>query len=153
MSLETIDLSSGITVLETRPKPRVKSIEDAEVVIAAGRGIKTQANLEMLEKLAERLGGMLGCTRPLTEMGWVDPRRQIGLSGRTVKPKLIITCGVSGAIQFAAGMNGAENIIAINCDPNAPIFNVAHQAIIGDVTEIIPNLLQKIDLQGTAAIA
>jgi electron transfer flavoprotein alpha subunit len=152
MPLDNVDLSSAVTVLETRPKAKVKSIEDAEVIIAAGRGIKNQDNLKMLEQLAERLGGMLACTRPLIEMGWVDPRRQIGLSGRTVKPKLIITCGISGAIQFVAGMNGAENIISINNDPNAAIFNVAHQAIIGDVTEIIPRLLEQID-SGKSALA
>ena len=80
----------------------------------------------------------------MVETGWIDPKRQIGLSGRTVKPKLIITCAVSGAVQFAAGMNGSELIVAINSDPEAPIFNIAHVGIVGDVYEIVPRLIEKI---------
>jgi electron transfer flavoprotein alpha subunit len=87
---------------------------------------------------------MVGGTRPVIEAGWLEPRRQIGLSGRTVKPKLLIACGVSGSIQFVAGMSGAEQIMAINIDPHAPIFKVAHTALVGDVCEIIPSLLNTI---------
>jgi len=100
---------------------------------------------EALERLAADLGGMVGGTRPVIEAGWLEPRRQIGLSGRTVKPKLLITCGVSGSIQFVAGMSGADQIMAINIDPQAPIFKVAHTALVGDVCEIIPALLHKIE--------
>ena len=81
------------------------------------------------------------------EAGWTDPKQQIGLSGRTVKPKLLIACGVSGAIQFVAGMNGAEHIIAINTDPQAPIFKVAHVGITGDLYQIVPGLIEKIKKQ------
>jgi len=94
--------------------------------------------------LAEALGGDYACTRPLIEAGWMDLRRQIGLSGRTVRPKLIITCGVSGAIQFVAGMEHSEEIFAINADPKASIFKVANYAIVGDLYEIIPQLLAQI---------
>ncbi len=99
----------------------------------------------MAEKLADLLGAQIGGTRPTIEAGWIDPRKQIGLSGRTVKPKLIITCGVSGAVQFVAGMKGSDYIIAINQDENAPIFDVAHLALIGDIYEIIPMLIEKIE--------
>ncbi len=83
----------------------------------------------------------MASTRPLIEAGWIDPRRQIGLSGRTVKPKLLITCGVSGSIQFVSGMKNAECIIAINTNADAPICKIAHIALIGDLYEIIPRML------------
>lgn len=98
----------------------------------------------MLNELADALGAQIAGTRPTIECGWVDPKKQIGLSGRTVKPKLIITCGVSGAVQFVAGMKGSDYIIAINQDEKAPIFDVAHLGIIGDIYEIIPKLTEKI---------
>lgn len=138
-------LTSGITVLGVKEKEKEVSIEDAEVVIVAGRGIKKKDDLVMLYKLAELLGAHVASTRPLIEAGWTDPRKQIGLSGRTVKPRLIITCGVSGAIQFVAGMNNSECIIAINQDENAPIFKIAHYALVGDIYEIIPKLIEKIE--------
>ncbi|MDD3807764.1 MAG: electron transfer flavoprotein subunit alpha/FixB family protein [Candidatus Marinimicrobia bacterium] len=141
-------LKSRIRVLEVRKKEKVKSIEDAEVIVVAGRGVKKEADLSMIRSLADRLGGMMASTRPLIEAGWTDPRLQIGLSGRTVKPKLIITCGVSGSVQFVAGMNNSETIIAINTDPKAPIFDVAHYAIIGDIYKIIPALLKNIPQKG-----
>ena len=97
------------------------------------------------EKLAELIGGQVAGTRPTIEAGWIDPRKQIGLSGRTVKPKLIITCGVSGAVQFVAGMKSSDYIIAINQDENASIFDVAHLSLIGDIYEIIPKLIEKIE--------
>ena len=97
----------------------------------------------MLEELAALLGGQLACTRPLAEAGWLDAKRQVGLSGRTVRPRLIVTCGVSGAIQFVAGMDHAETIVAINADEKAPIFKVAHRALVGDLYEILPRLLEQ----------
>lgn len=138
-------LTSNIKVLNVHNKEKVKSIEDAEVIIVAGRAIKKPEDLHMIESLAEKLGGMVATTRPLIEAGWADPRKQIGLSGRTVKPKLIITCGVSGSIQFRAGMTNSDMIIAINKDKSAPIFSVAHYALIGDIYEIIPALLEKLN--------
>ena len=95
----------------------------------------------VLRELADALGGELACTRPLVEAGWLDAKHQIGLSGRTVRPKLIITCGVSGAIQFVAGMNHSDTIFAINTDPKASIFKAANYAVIGDLYEIVPQLL------------
>ena len=119
-------------------------IEDAEVIIAGGRGLKKPEDLAMLQELAELLNGRVASSRALVEAGWTEPKQQIGLSGRTVKPKLLITCGISGAIQFVAGMSGSEQIIAINTDPNAPIFKVAHVAITGDLYQIIPQLIEGI---------
>jgi hypothetical protein len=95
------------------------------------------------------LGGVVAVTRPLVEAGLADSKLQIGLSGRTVAPKLIITLGVSGAVQFVAGMSGSETIIAINSDPNASIFDVAHYGMVGDVFKIVPELIKKIKTGGS----
>ncbi len=143
-SLTPEQLASGIEFLSLRRKQNERGIEDADVIIVAGRGLKKQEDLAMVEELASLLGGQVGSTRAVIEAGWLDPKRQIGLSGRTVKPKLIITCGVSGAVQFAAGMNGSELIVAINSDPHASIFNIAHIGIVGDLYKIIPGLIERI---------
>lgn len=136
-------LRTGTRVLEVTQKPAVMDISEADVIVACGRGFRTQGDLAMAEELAGLLGGQLACTRPLIEAGWMDPRRQIGLSGRTVKPRLIITLGISGSVQFAAGMKGADRIIAINTDPAASIFDIAHVGIVGDLYEILPRLLEQ----------
>ncbi len=145
MPIDPQKLNSDIKVLSTQPKQVVENIEDADVIVAAGRGIKKEQDMRMIYTLAERLGGQVASTRPLIEVGWVEPRRQIGLSGRTVSPKLLITCGISGSVQFTAGMGGADLVIAINNDPNAQIFKIAHIGLVGDLYEIIPLLLEKID--------
>jgi electron transfer flavoprotein alpha subunit len=137
-------LNSDIEVIGIRKKTKETSIEDAEAIIVAGRGIKKREDMEMLFKLAESLNAQIAGTRSLIETGWLDPKKQIGLSGRTVKPQLIITCGVSGAIQFVAGMNSSDYIIAINSDKNAPIFKHAHLGIVGDIYEILPKINEKI---------
>lgn len=142
-------LKSDINVLEINNKTKEVGIEDAEVIIVGSRAIKKKEDMEMLYKLADLLGGQVAGTRPLVESGWIDAKKQIGLSGRTVKPKLIITCGVSGAIQFVAGMNGSECIISINKDEKAPIFDTAHYAIVGDVYDVIPRLIKDLELEKT----
>lgn len=144
-NLDKEKLSSNIEVLDIKSKTKEVGLEDAEIIVVASRAIKKQEDMEMIYKLADKLGAQVGGTRPMVESGWLDPRKQIGLSGRTVKPKLIITCGVSGAVQFVAGMSGSDYIIAINQDEKAPIFDVAHMALIGDIYEIIPKLIEKID--------
>ncbi|MBQ9770496.1 MAG: electron transfer flavoprotein subunit alpha/FixB family protein [Lentisphaeria bacterium] len=143
-SLAPEKLRSGIEITKTEWKSLEKGIEEAEVLVVAGRGVKKAEDIAMLQELASLLGGKVASTRAVVEAGWVDARCQIGLSGRTVKPKLLITCGVSGAIQFVAGMNSSEKIIAINTDENAPIFNVAHIGIKGDLYKIVPELIRQI---------
>lgn len=137
-------LNSAIRVLKINEKEVEENISDAEVIVVAGRGVKKEKDLEMINELAKALGAQVACTRPLIEAGWGDPRKQIGLSGRTVRPKLIITCGVSGSVQFKAGMSNSEVIIAIDEDPKAAIFDVAHYGIVGNIYEVIPSLLEKI---------
>ncbi|WP_147590142.1 electron transfer flavoprotein subunit alpha/FixB family protein [Clostridium polynesiense] len=138
------DLTSGINILEVSKKHKEIGITEADVLVAIGRGIKNQKDIKMAEELAEALGAQLAVTRPLTEMGWADASRQIGVSGKIVKPKLIITLGISGAIQFTIGMNKADYIIAVNTDEKAPIFKVAHYGIIGDIYEVVPHLIKLI---------
>ena len=137
-------LISLIEVLERRRKDAEKGIENEEVLVVCGRGVKKPEDIAMLEELAKLLGGKVASTRAVVEQGWLDAKKQIGLSGRTVKPKLIITCGVSGAIQFVAGMNGSETIVAINTDPKASIFKVAHIGIVGDLYKVLPELIAQI---------
>ena len=147
MVMEEEKYQSAVEIRETIQKPKEIDISDAEIIVAAGRGVKSKADLELLEKLAEKLGAQMACTRPLIEAGWFDARRQIGLSGRTVKPKLIITAGISGSVQFVAGMKGADCIVAINSDENAGIFDVAHYGVVGDLYEGIPRLLSYIEAE------
>ncbi|MBM6860443.1 electron transfer flavoprotein subunit alpha [Clostridium saudiense] len=137
-------LKSNIRVLDVHTKSKEKEISEADVLVVAGRGVKSEKDLEMIKELCELLGGELAATRPLIEAGWVDAKRQVGLSGRTVRPKLIITCGVSGAVQFTAGMNNSDYIFAINTDEKASIFEVAHYGVVGDIYEIVPALIEKI---------
>ena len=135
---------SAIHVLSTQEKPKDVDISEAEVIVAIGRGASGEAMRSLAEELAGLLGGVIACTRPLVESNVYDAKHQIGLSGRTVKPKLIITLGISGAVQFAAGMKSSDCIVAINSDPAAPIFDVAHYCIVADVNEIVPKLIAKI---------
>lgn len=144
-SISKEKLVSNINVLDIKPKTKEVGLEEAEVIVVASRAIKKQEDMDMIYKLADRLGAQVAGTRPLIEAGWIDTRRQIGLSGRTIKPKLIITCGVSGAVQFVAGMQGSDYIVAINKDEKAPIFDVAHLALVGDIYEIVPKLIEKIE--------
>lgn len=121
------------------------SIEDADVIIAGGAGMRKADGFEMLEQVAARLNGAVGASRPCVDHGWQPYPRQIGLSGKTVSPRLYIACGISGAIQHLAGIQTAENIIAINTDPNAPIFQMADLGIVGNLYDILPAVLEKLE--------
>ncbi len=131
---------SRIRVISSEVIEKQKSLEEEDVIVVAGRGVKTEKDVEMCRALAEALGGQLAFTRPMVESGFGDTAHQIGLSGRTVRPKLIITCGVSGAIQFTSCMNASDCIVAINNDPEAQIFKVAHYCIVDDLYQVVPRL-------------
>lgn len=133
---------SPVKHVSTAPVPKAANISDADIIVVGGRGLQKESDLNMIKELAALLGGEYAVSRPLVEKGWETNLRQIGLSGRTVRPKLIITCGVSGAIQFTACMSNSDHIIAINKDPEAPIFKVAHVAIVGDLYKIVPELIE-----------
>ena len=137
-------LASLIEVLKRTRKNAEKGIEEQDVLVVCGRGVKKPEDIAMLKELADLLGGKVASTRAVVEAGWIDAKNQIGLSGRTVKPKLIITCGVSGAIQFVAGMSNSEYIVAINTDSKASIFKVAHVGIVGDLYQVIPELIEEV---------
>lgn len=139
------EAESPVRHVRTEQIPKVTNISDAQVLVVGGRGLQKQEDLGMVKRLAHMLQGEYAVTRPLVERGWAEAHRQIGLSGRTVKPKLILTCGVSGAIQFTASMEGSEHIIAINQDPKAPIFRVAHVGIVGDIYQVLPGLMERME--------
>lgn len=148
--IDSSRLVSNINVLKVTHKEKEESISDAEIIVACGRGIKSEKDMEMVKELADLLGAQIAGTRPLIEAGWLEAKRQIGLSGRTVKPKLIIALGISGAVQFTAGMDGSEYIFAINKDEKASIFNVAHYGIVGDIYEIVPKLIESLKIKKEA---
>jgi electron transfer flavoprotein alpha subunit len=152
-TLDSSLLGSGVDILQILPKPPELYIEDVDVLVAAGRGIKKQSDMDMIHALAALLGGQAACTRPLAEKGFLPATRQIGLSGRTVRPKFILACGVSGSVQFTAGMDKSNVIVAINTDPKAPIFRIAHYAIIGDLYELIPVMIEKLTERKAAVVS
>ena len=120
------------------------SITEADVLVVVGRGIGSKKNLPLMRQLADALGGELGCTRPIVEAGWLPYRHQIGQTGVSVAPKLLISVGVSGAIQHLAGIGGAQTIVAINEDPDAPIFGTAHYKVVGDCIEVVSALVDRL---------
>ncbi|MBR7184101.1 MAG: electron transfer flavoprotein subunit alpha/FixB family protein [Clostridia bacterium] len=144
MAVSADKLVSDIAVLASAAKPKEIDISESEVIVAVGRGAMSESMRAMAAELADLLGGVVACSRPLVEGNLYDAKRQIGLSGRTVNAKFILCLGISGAVQFAAGMKSSACIVAVNTDPTAPIFDVAHYALVGDVNEIVPGLIAKI---------
>lgn len=130
--------------LEVMPPQRgALSLATADIVVSVGRGIGSPENLPLVEELAQVLGAALGCSRPLVDMGWLPPEHQVGESGTTVRPKVYVACGISGAYQHLVGIREAQTIIAINRDPSAPIFRVADYGVVGDLLEVLPVLLDE----------
>ncbi len=125
-----------------RPQVTDIDISGADVIVSAGRGIQKKENLVLIEEFAKALGGVVGASRPLTDLEWLPKSRQVGQSGKTVRPKLYVACGISGAMQHVAGMKDAGLIVAINTDPSAPIFEVAHVGVVGNVLQILPLVLK-----------
>lgn len=119
-------------------------ISKAEIVVAGGRGIGKKESFELVRELAGALGGVPACSRPLVDMGWLVTSHQVGLSGKMVKPKLYVACGISGAVEHVLGMKESQVIVAINKDPGAPIFRIAHYGIVGDLNEILPELIAEV---------
>ncbi len=144
LDIEGQKLLSEIEILSIHEKPKDVDISEAEVIVAIGRGAQGETMRAYAEELAGLLDGRVACTRPLVEANIYDAKHQIGLSGRTVKPKFIICLGISGAVQFAAGMKASDCIVAINTDKNAPIFDIAHYAVVADASQIVPKLIDRI---------
>ncbi|WP_456329700.1 electron transfer flavoprotein subunit alpha/FixB family protein [Archaeoglobus sp.] len=131
-----------ITFVE--PEVGEVDITQADIIVSVGRGIEDASNIELAEELAELLGGVVAGSRPVIDNGWLPKDRQVGISGKVVKPKLYLALGISGAFQHVMGMKDSELIIAINKDPEAPIFGVAHYGVVADLFEVVPELIEKL---------
>jgi len=126
----------------SRESQRSVDLGAAEIIVSVGRGIKEAGNISLIEKLAQALGAELGASRPICDAGWLSSERQVGSSGRTVAPKMYMAIGISGAIQHLVGMKASQTVVAINKDPNAPIFEVADYGIAGDLFQVVPALVE-----------
>jgi electron transfer flavoprotein alpha subunit len=144
----TVDIADG--VVRNKPQEVFKEakqavdLTQAEIIVAVGRGIKEQKNIEIAKQLAEAIGGELAASRPICDSGWLPMDRQIGSSGQTVAPKVYLALGISGAIQHIVGMKGSRTIIAINKDSEAPIFEIADYAVVGNLFEVVPPLIEEV---------
>ncbi len=148
--IETVNVEIADGVIRNKPQEVFKEakqavdLTQAEVIVSVGRGIREQKNIELAKQLAEALGGELAASRPICDSGWLPMDRQIGSSGQTVAPKLYLALGISGAIQHIVGMKGARTIIAINKDSEAPIFEIADYAVVGNLFDIVPPLIEEV---------
>ena len=140
------NINKRVELLDFIANPQLtdKRIDEAEIIVSGGKGMKNEAGFKLLQELADVLGGSVGASRGAVDMGLADSSIQIGQTGKTVVPKIYIACGISGAVQHVVGMSGSDKIIAINKDENAPIFKQADLGIVGDAFEILPNLIKKI---------
>ena len=143
VDLSAVPIRVRVVQREAAAKGEV-DLGSAGVIVAGGRGLKEKSNLHLIEELAESLDGAVGASRPVVDMEWLPRERQIGSSGQTVSPKLYIAVGISGAVQHLVGMQSARCIVAINKDPDAPIFKVAHYGIVDDLFKVVPEITKTI---------
>ncbi|MDY2778172.1 MAG: electron transfer flavoprotein subunit alpha [Collinsella sp.] len=138
------DVASRVELLDVVRDAGGESISDADVLVVVGRGMGSRRNLPLMFELAHALGGELGCTRPIVEAGWLDPWRQVGQTGVSVAPRLLVSLGVSGAIQHLAGISGAGTVIAVNADPTAPMLQSARYQVVGDCVKVAEELVSRL---------
>ena len=142
VEVKLTDAETVIKVLERVRADKEVDLKGAQIIVAGGYGVGSKANFKLIFDLAEALGGEVGASRAAVDAGWIDHDHQVGQTGVTVRPRLYIACGISGSIQHCAGMSESKKIIAINTDPGAPIFSVAHYAIVGDLNTVIPQMIK-----------
>lgn len=148
--VETVNVEIAEGVIRNQPQPAFKEakqavdLTQAEVIVSVGRGIREQKNIELAKQLADALGGEIAASRPICDLGWLPMDRQVGSSGQTVAPKLYLALGISGAIQHIVGMKGSKTIIAVNKDSDAPIFEIADYAVVGNLFDIVPPLIEEV---------
>lgn len=135
------DAETVIKVIERVREEKAVDLKGAQIIVAGGYGVGSKANFKLIRQLADALGGEIAASRAAVDAGWIDHDYQVGQTGVTVRPKLFIACGISGSIQHRAGMDESKKIIAINTDPDAPIFQCAHYKIVGDLNDVIPKLI------------
>ena len=136
------DVETVVKVLERVRADKEVDLKGAQIIVAGGYGVGSKENFSLIYKLAEALGAEVGASRAAVDAGWIDHDHQVGQTGVTVRPRLYIACGISGSIQHVAGMKESKKIIAINTDPGAPIFSIAHYSIVGDLNTVIPQMIK-----------
>jgi electron transfer flavoprotein alpha subunit len=148
--VRTLAVTIDPSAIREKPEPpfqqakQAVDLSQAERIVSVGRGIKEQANIDVARRLAEALGAEIAASRPICDAGWLPMERQVGSSGQTVAPKLYLALGISGAIQHLVGMKGSHTVVAINKDPDAPIFEIADYGIVGDLFEIVPAIIEAV---------
>jgi electron transfer flavoprotein alpha subunit len=142
-----------VRVVESHREPKRPDLRGARIVVAGGAGVGTRENFKLIWELANCLGGAVGCTRAAVDLGFVEKDFLIGQTGTPVRPALYIACGISGADQHRAGMEDSARIVAVNIDPNAPIFSFADYGVVGDLTEVIPRMIKAIRGGAAAGVA
>ena len=150
---EIVNVKPAITAADIRVEivdivkhaKEMVSLTDADIICSGGRGLGDASGFELIKKFADKVGGVVGSSRACVDAGWIDHSHQVGQTGTTVKPKIYFACGISGAIQHLAGMQTSDIIVAINKDPEAPIFEVADYGIVGDLYKVIPQIMEEWD--------